>query len=123
MRFWLKKTSISLPAVLSIAVSVVLTVLSGFPGASAGPVEEGQSLFKSKCSTCHAADGSGDTSIGKSMKIRDLRSPEVQKQSDAQLSAIIRDGRGKMPAMGKGLTDGQVHVLVAYIRELSGRGK
>ena len=57
------------------------------------------------------------------MKIRDLRSPEVQKQSDAQLSAIIRDGRGKMPAMGKGLTDGQVHVLVAYIRELSGRGK
>ena len=57
------------------------------------------------------------------MKIRDLRSPEVQKQSDAQLSAIIRDGKGKMPAMGKGLTDEQVHVLVGYIRELSGKGK
>ena len=86
-------------------------------------MKTGQSLFKSKCSTCHAADGSGNTPIGKSMKIRDLRSPEVQKQSDAQLSAIIRDGKGKMPAAGKGLTDEQVHVLVAYIRELGGKGK
>jgi len=47
MRFSLKKTSISLPAVLPIAVSV-LAVLSGLARASARSVEDGQRLFKSK---------------------------------------------------------------------------
>ena len=51
------------------------------------------SVFKSKCAACHGADGSGNTPAGKSMKIRDFHSAEVQKQTDAELTEIITTGK------------------------------
>src|SRR5579863_3825766 len=53
-------------------------------------------LFKAKCAVCHGPDGSGNTAVGKSLKLRDLRSDEVQKQSDAKLAEITNCGEGKM---------------------------
>ena len=78
------------------------------------------SLYKAKCAACHAADGSGSTAAGKQMQTPDLRSDEVQKQSDAQLTAATVDGKGKkMPAYKGKLTDDQVKQLVSYIRDLA----
>src|SRR5581483_6555165 len=54
-------------------------------------------LYKSKCAMCHAADGSGSTPTGKAMHVRDLRSDEVQKQTDVELTKVIAGGKGKMP--------------------------
>ena len=34
---------------------------------------DGAAVFKAKCATCHGPDGAGQTSIGKSMKIKDLK--------------------------------------------------
>ena len=34
--------------------------------------------YKSKCASCHGANGSGQTAAGKAMKLKDLRSAEVQ---------------------------------------------
>jgi len=52
--------------------------------------------------------------------VKDLRSDEVQKQTDAQLSDIITNGMGKkMPAYKGKLTDDQIKGLVAYIRGLA----
>lgn len=82
------------------------------------PVSEGGGTFKAKCAACHGADGSGNTSVGKTLKIRDLRSAEVQAQSDAQLFNIISKGKGKMAAYGKSLSQEQIHELVAFVREL-----
>jgi cytochrome c6 len=76
----------------------------------------GASLYKTKCSACHGSDGKGATSIGEAQKIRDLTSEEVQKQSDADLTAIINSGKNKMPAYGKSLKPEQVKDLVEYIR-------
>ncbi len=76
-------------------------------------------LYKTKCAACHGADGKGETSIGKTNKIRDLSSADVQQQSDADLTAIIANGKGKMPAYGKGLKPDQIKDLVAYIRGLA----
>jgi mono/diheme cytochrome c family protein len=76
-------------------------------------------LFVSKCAICHGADGSARTTIGKSMKIRDFHSSEVQKQTDADLKAIIKQGKGKMPAFEGKLTEAQIDQLIAYIRELA----
>jgi hypothetical protein len=55
--------------------------------------------------------------MGKKLALRDLRSPEVQKQTDAQLSDVITKGKGKMPPFGKTLS-GQIPELVAHIRTL-----
>jgi cytochrome c6 len=80
---------------------------------------DGAATYKAKCAMCHAADGSGDTSTGKAMKVGDLRSPEVQKQTDAQLTDIITSGKGKMPAYKGKLTDAQIKELVGTIRDLA----
>jgi cytochrome c6 len=80
---------------------------------------DGAALFKTKCAACHGADGSGDTAMGKTLKIRDLRSADVQKQTDAQLTEITTNGKGKMPAYKGKLTDEQLQQLVAVIRDLA----
>jgi cytochrome c6 len=79
----------------------------------------GAALYKAKCATCHGAAGKGDTALGKMDKIRDLGSADVQQQSDAALSAIISNGKDKMPAYGKSLKPDQVKDLVTYIRSLA----
>jgi cytochrome c6 len=81
--------------------------------------DDGASQFKAKCSVCHGADGSGNTAVGKGMKIRDLHSADVQKQTDAELTAIITDGKGGMPAYKGKLTGDQIKQLIAFIRGLA----
>ena len=74
--------------------------------------------YKAKCATCHGPDGKGDTAMGKSMKVKDLGSDEVQKQSDAELTTIIEKGKKPMPAYEGKLTKEQIDGLVKYIRSL-----
>jgi cytochrome c6 len=80
--------------------------------------QSGEALFKAKCAPCHGADGKGDTSMGKMLKVRDLSSPEVQKQSNAELTAIIENGKSPMPAYKDKLSSGDIKELVSYIRTL-----
>jgi cytochrome c6 len=79
---------------------------------------DGAALYKAKCATCHGTDGSGQTPAGKSLKLRDLRSDEVQKQTDIELTKIISGGKGKMPAYGKQLSTADVEALIAHLRTL-----
>jgi mono/diheme cytochrome c family protein len=74
--------------------------------------------YKAKCATCHGPDGKGDTAMGKTMKVKDLGSPEVQSQSDADLATIIEKGKKPMPAYEGKLTKEQIDGLVKYIRSL-----
>ena len=97
---------------IAVTILALVTPLSMF--ASDGPA-----LYKAKCAACHGADGSGQTPMGKSMKLRDLRSPEVQKQSDKELYTVTADGKGKMPAYKTKLTEADINALVAHIRALA----
>ncbi|MFY9555554.1 MAG: cytochrome c [Blastocatellia bacterium] len=82
---------------------------------------DGAATFKAKCTACHGADGSGNTAAGKSLKVRDLRSAEVQKQSDEQLFNIIAKGKGKMTGYQKTLGAEKCKEQVAFIRHLAGK--
>ena len=73
----------------------------------------GEATFKAKCAGCHGADGKGK----EAMKTTDMAADDVQKMSDADLSGVISNGKGKMPAY-KTLTPDQVKDLVSYIRSL-----
>jgi mono/diheme cytochrome c family protein len=75
-------------------------------------------IYKTNCVLCHSADGSGDSASGKALHAKDLRSEEVQKQSDAELTDVITKGKGKMPAFGAKIPPDDVTKLVAYIRQL-----
>jgi cytochrome c6 len=78
----------------------------------------GEALYKTKCAVCHGADGKGETTVGKTNKVRELGSADVQKQTDDELAGIIGNGKGKMPAYGKSLKPEQIKDLVAYIRTM-----
>ncbi len=82
---------------------------------------DGAALYKSKCAMCHGADGSGQTPVGKSMKVADLRSDKVQKETDIELTKVIAGGKGKMPAYGKQLSTPDVQSLIAFIRTLKSK--
>jgi len=79
---------------------------------------DGAGLFKAKCAMCHGPNGAGKTPMGQKLNIRDLHSAEVQKQSNAELSQMIAQGKSKMPAFRKTLRASQIKLLVAHIREL-----
>ena len=76
-------------------------------------------LYQSKCAVCHGADGIGNTTLGKALKIKDLHDPEVQNMTDAELTTIITKGKDKMPAYEKALKADEIKGLVAYVRELA----
>lgn len=81
--------------------------------------DDAATVYKAKCAMCHGPDGGGDTPTGKAMKVRDLRSAEVQKQTDAELTATITNGKNKMPAYKGKLDDAQIKQLVGFVRELA----
>jgi len=99
----------------SVLIFAVAVLLSTTP---AHAQNDGAALFKAKCAACHGPDGKGDTSMGKVLKVRDLSSDDVQKQTDAELTAITENGKGKMPAYKGKLTDAQIKDLIAFIRTL-----
>lgn len=75
-------------------------------------------IYKSKCQGCHAADGKGNPALVKSMGVRSFDSPEVKKETDAEMIAITAKGKAKMPAYAGKLTDDQIKAQIAYIRGL-----
>jgi mono/diheme cytochrome c family protein len=104
----------ALPALLTAIVIVAVAVT----GSTLLAAQDGPTLYKTKCAMCHGADGKGETPMGKKLNVRDLGSPEVQKQTDAELTTIISKGKGKMPPFEGKLTAEQIGQVVAQIREL-----
>ena len=110
------KTVIGAAMIFSMLGMVMLFQTSSrAAGTTAG---DGGETYKSKCVACHGADATGNTAVGKAMKIRDLTSADVQGQTDDQLLEIISNGKGKMPAYEKSIGADKCKELVAYIRTL-----
>jgi mono/diheme cytochrome c family protein len=112
---------------MKVSAKVKLVTLAAGAGIAAGSIFLAQpssaagdaaATYVSKCASCHGKDGSGNTAAGKSLGLKDLRSAEVQGQSDAQLAAIIGKGKGKMPGYEKTLGADAIKGLVAYVRSL-----
>lgn len=98
--------------------AVVLSLLAFAIVARGDAGPDGAALFKSRCAMCHGPDGKGNTPVGKSMKVRDLSTREVQKQTDEALSRTIADGKGKMPSFKAGLDRRQIAAVVSFVRAL-----
>ncbi len=80
-------------------------------------------VYKQRCAACHGPEGAGKTAMGRSMKLKDLRSAEVQQMTDAQLYDVIAKGKGKMPGYENSLGKDTVKQLVVYIRDLAKQTK
>ena len=83
-----------------ILAAAVLAGIS-FLTASAKADNPAEATCKAKCAMCHGADGKGETAAGKANKLRDLASPDVQKQGDADLTGIITSGKKENAGLRK----------------------
>jgi mono/diheme cytochrome c family protein len=76
-------------------------------------------LFEKHCDTCHGKDGRAKTFKAKFNHARNLTDAKWQAEvSDERLFNSISNGKGKMPAWGKKLSEAQINSLVAYVRSL-----
>ncbi len=103
--------------------TVILTAaglaLSGFSfGADA------KEAWGKLCAKCHAADGSGNTAVGKKLKIKNYTSADVQaKMSDEEITKAIVDGvtvdgKERMKPFKDALSADDVKAMLAYIRAM-----
>jgi mono/diheme cytochrome c family protein len=99
--------------VLPVFAALVLLAASAFGQGDAA------SVYKAKCAACHGEDGKGTTAAGVKLGAHDFASPDVQKQTDAQLIDIVPNGKNKMPAYKGKIPDDQIKGLIAYIRALT----
>lgn len=75
----------------------------------AASVELGREEWEGVCAKCHGMNGEGG--IGP----RIAGSPTLT--DEAALAALLRNGKGEMPAVGSGWSDEQVASLAAYLEE------
>lgn len=94
------------------------------PSASAttASVEVGQKVYVDRCVLCHGATGKGDGvgAAGLDPKPRDhTNGAYMNAQSDESLLAVIRDGKGNMPAWKDVLSDVEIQSALMYVRTLA----
>lgn len=82
--------------------------------------QNAEKLYAEKCTSCHAADGSGHTSAASKMKVPDLRSKRVKQMTDEELYAATAEGKSHESYphafLHTGLTEPQIRDLIKYIR-------
>jgi mono/diheme cytochrome c family protein len=103
---------------MKIKTGIMLVALVAATSMTTAFAQSGGDNYKAKCAMCHGADGTGKAA----MKVPSFKTPESIKESDADLTAAIKNGKGtgtvKMPAYAGKLTDPQIKDVVAYIRTL-----
>ena len=82
-----------------------------------------KSLYQIDCALCHGDSGNGQTDLAKSMDLTmdDWTNPAtLANKTDADLFAVIRNGKGKMPPEDAGRAkDPEVWNLIIYIRKFA----
>jgi mono/diheme cytochrome c family protein len=100
-------------------LSIIILAGVGFSVRKVSSAADATATFNSKCATCHGRDGRGQTKRGRRAHTRDLTVAAWQDDvSDERLFNSINNGRGKMPAFKKYLSENEVDALVSYVRRL-----
>jgi cytochrome c6 len=76
--------------------------------------------YARNCATCHGKDGRANTFKSKHHEhARDLTDPRWQSDvTDERIFNSISNGKGKMPAFKRKLTNEQIESLIGYVRGL-----
>ena len=100
---------------------IAFSVLMGMSAAvgMAADAKAGQAVYVKACKSCHGADGTPNAGMAKMLKVemRDLKSPEVQATSAADMKKIVTDGKGKMKPV-KAVEGPAVDDVVAYVKTM-----
>jgi mono/diheme cytochrome c family protein len=99
----------------------VLTVIA-IASAGVGVAADISVTWAQNCASCHGKDGSGNTTMGKKLGLKDYHDAKLQAAfSDGEAERAIKEGvktNGKetMKPFGSKLSGADIKALVAYIR-------
>lgn len=78
---------------------------------------EGASVYKTKCQSCHGANGTPNPGMAKMMGIKPVSDPEIKKLTPTQIEAVVKGGKAKMKPVA-GLSDAQAKSVAVYFHGL-----
>jgi mono/diheme cytochrome c family protein len=78
----------------------------------------GEAVYKANCQSCHGSTGTPNPGIAKAMGVKAASDPDMKKLSAAEMTASVKDGKGKMKAFSGKLSDAQIKDAVDYFRSL-----
>lgn len=78
----------------------------------------GRDLYVLGCARCHGTDLGGREDSGPDIG----PGSDAVEDSDARIAKRIREGKKEMPKFGRILTDEQIDLVVAYLREVQAEG-
>ena len=106
--------------IFSVVAAVVLSLFTviGANTNEAAAADAG-TIYNRQCASCHGRDGRGRTRKGRQTHARDMTDGSWQDDvSDERLFNSISNGRRKMPAFRKKISENDIDALVAYVRRM-----
>jgi cytochrome c553 len=95
-----------------------------FLAASAAFAADAAANWDNHCSSCHGADGKGETKMGKKLKIRDLTDAAYQASFTDEdifnaMKVGVKNAAGKVTMKAiEDISDDEMRELVTYVRSL-----
>jgi len=84
---------------------------------------EAQEHWTKQCAKCHGPDGSGNTMMGKKLKLQNYQDPAVQAaMTDEKIAQVIKEGvkneAGKlvMPVFADKIPEEDIRGMIAFVR-------
>lgn len=105
--------------IVAAAAGLSLFTVLGAGNTNEAGAADTATIYNRQCVSCHGRDGRGRTRKGRQTKARDMTDASWQDDiSDERLFNSISNGRGKMPAFRKKISENDIDALVAYIRRM-----
>jgi mono/diheme cytochrome c family protein len=102
-----------------VAIGGVFTIGATSMTPIAANVRTPAALYVRNCASCHGRDGGAKTPKAWLNHARKLSDSEWQNRtSDERIFNSIMNGKGKMPAYGKKLSEQEIDSLVTHVRGL-----
>ena len=79
--------------------------------------DSGEATYKAKCASCHGAAGTPNPGMAKMMGIKAVSDPDIKKLTVAEISAAVKNGKGKMKPIA-GLDDATIKDVSTFFKGL-----
>jgi len=88
---------------------LVLLAAAGCSGQGGAKAESGLSVFHTRCSRCHGADGRGSA-------VFNTPTLPISRLTEEEMVQVITKGRNKMPSFSLELQPEQIKAVARYIK-------
>lgn len=105
----------------------IAVITAALLGAGSVLAADAKPNWDKHCLKCHGADGKGQTTMGKKLKVKDYTDAEVQKKfKDEDILKIVKEGKKEgdktlMKAFKDELSEQAIKDLAAYVRKFAAK--